>query len=182
MSRTERSIGQHPAGQVFTTADAASESCFPAMVSPSSDSRRRLAKDAEQAPPQRCVDMFLETVGYELGDKAGLTAVVWGDLAPQPLVDELRRRSASLLARAQQAASVRLDVITGARLLKPRRAPAASIPVKLVGTPRRGVSAAHSGSGCAPRYRRPDPKAFERDGDRRRVSRVERVTTRRERV
>ena len=29
-----------------------------------------LAKDAEQAPPQRCVDIFLETVGYELADKA----------------------------------------------------------------------------------------------------------------
>jgi hypothetical protein len=42
MSRTERSIDEHPVGQVFTTADEASESCFSAMVSPSSDSRRRL--------------------------------------------------------------------------------------------------------------------------------------------
>jgi hypothetical protein len=72
MRRTERSIGQHPAGQVFTTADEASETCFPAMVSPSPDSRRRLAKDAQQASPQRCVDMFLETVGYELADRLRL--------------------------------------------------------------------------------------------------------------
>ena len=51
-----------------------------------------LAKEAEQAPPGPCVDVFLETVGYELADKAGLTAYVWGGPRPRPLVDELRDR------------------------------------------------------------------------------------------
>jgi AcrR family transcriptional regulator len=69
-----------------------------------------VAKDAERAPPERCVDMFLETVGFELADKAGLAAAVWGDLAPQPLIDELRRRSASLLTRAQRAGAIRTDL------------------------------------------------------------------------
>jgi len=69
-----------------------------------------LAKDAEQAPPRRCVDMFLETVGYELADKAGLAAALWGDLAPQALIDELTQRSAQLLARAQDAGAIRTDL------------------------------------------------------------------------
>jgi AcrR family transcriptional regulator len=69
-----------------------------------------LAKDAEQAPPDRCVDVFLETVGYELADKAGLTESLWGDLAPRPLIADLRRRSASLLARAQNAGAIRADL------------------------------------------------------------------------
>jgi AcrR family transcriptional regulator len=69
-----------------------------------------LAKQAEHTPPQQCVDLFLETVGYELADKAGLTAYVWGDLAPRPLVDELRRRTAALLARAQDAGAMRADL------------------------------------------------------------------------
>jgi AcrR family transcriptional regulator len=69
-----------------------------------------LAKDAEQAPPQRCVDIFLETVGYELADKAGLAAALWGDLAPQALIDELSQRSAQPLARAQDAGAIRTDL------------------------------------------------------------------------
>lgn len=69
-----------------------------------------LAKRAEHTPPQQCVDLFLETVGYELADKAGLTAYVWGDLAPRPLVDELRRRAAELLVRAQEAGAMRPDL------------------------------------------------------------------------
>jgi AcrR family transcriptional regulator len=69
-----------------------------------------LAKDAELAPPRRCVDMFLETVGYELADKAGLAAALWGDLAPQALIDELSQRSAQLLARAQEAGAIRTDL------------------------------------------------------------------------
>ena len=69
-----------------------------------------LAKEAEHTPPQQCVDLFLETVGYELADQAGLTAYVWGDLAPRPLVDELRRRTAALLARAQDAGAIRADL------------------------------------------------------------------------
>ena len=69
-----------------------------------------LANEADQASPELCVDVFLETVGYELADKAGLTSYVWGDLAPRPLVDELRRRVAELLARAQEAGALRPDL------------------------------------------------------------------------
>jgi AcrR family transcriptional regulator len=69
-----------------------------------------LAQQAEQAPPQLCVDRFLETVGYQLADKTGLAAALWGDLAPQPLIDELSQRSAQLLARAQQAGAIRSDL------------------------------------------------------------------------
>ncbi len=69
-----------------------------------------LAKAADREPPQRCVDVFLETVGFELADKTGLAAALWGDLAPRDLIDELSQRSASLLARAQEAQAIRADL------------------------------------------------------------------------
>lgn len=69
-----------------------------------------VADAAEQAPPEQGVELFLRTVGVELAEKAGLSAPVWGDLAPGPLVDELRRRSTALLTRAQQANAVRADL------------------------------------------------------------------------
>ena len=69
-----------------------------------------LAEEAERAPAQKCVDVFLQTVGVELAAKAGLSAPMWGELAPQPLVEELRGRSAALLARAKQAKTIRTDV------------------------------------------------------------------------
>lgn len=69
-----------------------------------------LAESAEKAPADRCVDVFLQTVGVELANKAGLSAPVWGELAPTAVVDELSRRSEALLARAQQAGAVRADV------------------------------------------------------------------------
>lgn len=69
-----------------------------------------LAEIAEHAPAQRCLDVFLQTVGVELAEKAGLAAPEWGDLAPKPLVEELRRRSSALLTRAQQSGAVRRDV------------------------------------------------------------------------
>jgi len=70
-----------------------------------------LAEEADQAPAQECLDVFLATVGVELAEKAGLSAPVWGELAPEPLVEELRRRSAALLARAQESEAVRADVL-----------------------------------------------------------------------
>jgi AcrR family transcriptional regulator len=69
------------------------------------------AEAAERAPAQECLDDFLRTVGVELAEKSGLSAPIWGDLAPEPLVEELRGRSAALLARAQRAGAVRADVI-----------------------------------------------------------------------
>ncbi len=69
-----------------------------------------LAQDAGKAPAHECLDVFLRTVGVELAEKAGLSAWQWGDLAPEHLVAELQRRSAALLARAQQAEAVRNDL------------------------------------------------------------------------
>jgi AcrR family transcriptional regulator len=65
---------------------------------------------AEQSPPEAGLDVFLRTVGVELAAKAGLSAPVWGELAPEALVEELRRRSTELLRRAQRAGAARADV------------------------------------------------------------------------
>jgi AcrR family transcriptional regulator len=69
------------------------------------------AENAEQSAPEAGLDVFLRTVGVELAEKAGLSAPVWGELAPEPLVEELRRRSTELLRRAQRAGAVRADVV-----------------------------------------------------------------------
>jgi AcrR family transcriptional regulator len=65
---------------------------------------------AEQSPPEAGLDVFLRTVGVELAANAGLSAPVWGELAPEALVEELRRRSTELLRRAQRAGAARADV------------------------------------------------------------------------
>ena len=65
---------------------------------------------AEQSPPEAGLDVFLRTVGVELAAKAGLSAPVWGELAPEALVEELRRRSTELLRRAQRAGAARADL------------------------------------------------------------------------
>lgn len=70
-----------------------------------------LAEGAERAPAQTCLDVFLGTVGVELAEKAGLSAPVWGERAPQNLVEELRRHSAALLARGQRSGAIRADVV-----------------------------------------------------------------------
>jgi AcrR family transcriptional regulator len=69
-----------------------------------------LAEQAAQAPPGDGLAEFLSTVGVELAGKGGLSAPVWGELAPRPLVEELRRHSTELLARAQEAGAVAGDV------------------------------------------------------------------------
>jgi AcrR family transcriptional regulator len=65
---------------------------------------------AEQSPPEVGLEVFLRTVGVELAANAGLSAPVWGSLAPEALVEELRRRSTELLRRAQRAGAARADV------------------------------------------------------------------------
>jgi len=57
------------------------------------------AHDAEQAPPESGLDEFLSTVGVELARNAGLSAPVWGELAPT-----------DLLERAQAVDAIRRDV------------------------------------------------------------------------
>jgi AcrR family transcriptional regulator len=69
-----------------------------------------VAAEAEQSPPNTGLELFLRTVGVELAGKAGLSAPIWGELAPKPLVEELRRRSTDLLLSAQDAGAVRADV------------------------------------------------------------------------
>lgn len=69
-----------------------------------------VAHEATQAPPDKGLETFLRTVGVELAEKGGLSAPVWGELAPRALVDELRDLSTELLTRAQTAGAVRADV------------------------------------------------------------------------
>ena len=71
-----------------------------------------LAEDAERAPAQSCVDVFLQTVGVELAEKAGWRLRCGANSHHKPLVEELRARTAALLARAQQAGAVRSDLTT----------------------------------------------------------------------
>lgn len=68
------------------------------------------AAEAERAPAARGLEVFLRTVGLELAEKGGLSAPMWGDLAPVALVEELRDRSTALLRRAQRAGAVRSSV------------------------------------------------------------------------
>lgn len=70
-----------------------------------------LAETATQVPPEVGLEVFLRTVGVELAEKGGLSAPVWGELAPGPLVEQLRGLSTQLLRRAQRAGAVRKDVI-----------------------------------------------------------------------
>lgn len=69
-----------------------------------------LAETAGQAPPEVGLEIFLRTVGVELAEKGGISAPIWGELAPGPLVEHLRGLSTQLLRRAQRAGAVRKDV------------------------------------------------------------------------
>lgn len=63
-----------------------------------------------QAPADRCVHMFLLTVGHDLAAAPGLAHGLWGDLAPQDLVTDLEQRTAQLLERAQKAGTIAASV------------------------------------------------------------------------
>lgn len=69
-----------------------------------------VAREAGQEPPEKGLETFLRTVGVELAEKGGLSAPVWGELAPGALVEELRDLSTELLIQAQRAGAVRADV------------------------------------------------------------------------
>ena len=69
-----------------------------------------VAETAAQAPPEEGLALFLRTVGVELAEKSGLSAPMWGELAPGPLVERLRQLSTELLVSAQRVGSVRADV------------------------------------------------------------------------
>lgn len=65
-----------------------------------------VARRAQEAPPAEGLAVFLGTVGVELARKSGLSAPMWGDLAPRGLVDELRDLSVEVLRRGQRAGAV----------------------------------------------------------------------------
>ena len=69
-----------------------------------------LARQAEAAPPEKCIELFLETVGWELADKAGFTHTLWGELSPWALIDELAELADQLLRRAQQSGAIHASV------------------------------------------------------------------------
>ena len=69
-----------------------------------------VATTAASGPPETGLETFLRTVGVELAKKSGLSAPAWGELAPEPIVDHLRRLSTELLRGAQRAGAVRADV------------------------------------------------------------------------
>ena len=60
------------------------------------------AETAAEAPPEAGLEVFLQTVGVELAEKGGLSAPMWGELAPKQLVEHLRALSTELLRRAQR--------------------------------------------------------------------------------
>ncbi|WP_173008585.1 TetR/AcrR family transcriptional regulator [Mycolicibacterium sp. P1-18] len=68
------------------------------------------AEAAARGPSDRGLETFLRTVGVELAQKSGLSAPKWGELAPEAIVEELRRLSTELLTGAQRAGAVRADV------------------------------------------------------------------------
>ena len=68
------------------------------------------AEAAAEEPPEAGLEVFLQTVGVELAEKGGLSAPMWGDLAPKQLVEHLRALSTELLISAQREGSVRDDV------------------------------------------------------------------------
>jgi AcrR family transcriptional regulator len=60
-----------------------------------------LAHQACDEPPERCLDVYLDTVGWELAANRGFLHGMWGDLAPAELVRELEELTGRLLAKAQ---------------------------------------------------------------------------------
>ncbi|MET7950796.1 helix-turn-helix domain-containing protein [Micromonospora sp. NPDC005324] len=69
-----------------------------------------LAGQALTEPPQRCLDVYFETVGYQLAAKRGFLHGMWGELAPTQLVAELEARTGQLLDRAQRGGGVQPSV------------------------------------------------------------------------
>jgi hypothetical protein len=65
-----------------------------------------LADEAFSEPPERCLDRFLETVGYELAARRGFMHGMWGELAPAGLIADLEARTQRLLEQAQAGGGI----------------------------------------------------------------------------
>jgi AcrR family transcriptional regulator len=61
-----------------------------------------LARQAYAEPPERCLDVYLDSMGWELAASRGFMHGMWGDHAPAPLVRELEEMTGDLLAKARQ--------------------------------------------------------------------------------
>jgi AcrR family transcriptional regulator len=61
-----------------------------------------LAHQAHDEPPQQCLDVYLDTVGWELAANRGFMHGMWGELAPAELVRKLEELTGRLLARARR--------------------------------------------------------------------------------
>lgn len=61
-----------------------------------------LAHRAHAEPAQRCLDVYLETVGWELAASRGFMHGMWGELAPAALVGELEELTGRLLEKAKR--------------------------------------------------------------------------------
>ena len=72
-----------------------------------------LAGRALAEPPERCLDVYVETVGFELAAKRGFMHGMWGRLAPAELVLELEVRTGRLLDRAKAGGGVDPQVTVG---------------------------------------------------------------------
>ena len=59
-----------------------------------------LARQAYAEPPERCLDVSLDSMGWELAASRGFMHGMWGDHAPAPLVRELEEMTGDLLAKA----------------------------------------------------------------------------------
>lgn len=84
---------------------------------------RHRADDAIRATDERCIPVFLATVGQDLAAAGGLAHGLWGDLAPQDLIAELEQLTATLLERAQAAGTIAKtitveDIATTVRALR----------------------------------------------------------------
>jgi AcrR family transcriptional regulator len=61
-----------------------------------------LAQQAYAQPPKQCLDVYLETVGWQLAANRGFMHGMWGELAPGALVAELTEVTDRLLEKAKQ--------------------------------------------------------------------------------
>lgn len=61
-----------------------------------------LAHLAHAEPPERCLDVYLDTVGWQLAANQGFMHGMWGELAPGEAVAELTELTGRLLEKAKQ--------------------------------------------------------------------------------
>jgi hypothetical protein len=61
-----------------------------------------LARQADDEPPERCLSVYLDTVGWELAANRGFLHGMWGALAPAERVRDIEELTGRLPAKAQE--------------------------------------------------------------------------------